>query len=288
MRLLSVSFQHTVRNPQLLAFGVLIAMLDGQCIRLGAAVSFDEQRRDDLFRTLGNLQGDSVIAAASLLVVAISSYWLLATLAGNWALGALIAGVDSAHGAERVDLRTAVRVGIERFWSLSMLGLLNSLPIVLLLGIDAAFGLAALFTRSVVLETVLLVWLPMALLLGVLVSIVGAIAQVDAVLSDRGPVQGIMHALQLLRRSPWRLGGSWLLINAVGSIFVVVTAGLVGFLVVPWCIAGGPAECIAACVVLALVSLVAGFGVVLHRALWVAVYRDLCVDAPSTPSDLPS
>jgi hypothetical protein len=170
-----------------------------------------------------------IIGAAVILI----GWALIAALVGQLAHGAMIRMADVADQGYAASLGDALRVGASRLLPLFLLAILAALPILLLLGVIIAV-VAAVVAQVVAAGTagpesvlpaiggVLLCVLPLALIaivLGILLSLLVRIAQRVCVIEGRGPLQSLGRAWRLLWRNLGLTLLNWLALAILGALF---------------------------------------------------------------------
>lgn len=269
-----------VAHPSLWLYGMLISLLGAQWLRLGGTVSLTEEQWDMLRVLLQDLEGNTLLTFASLMIVGFSFYWLVAIFGGNWALAALLDGLGREETAGPISSSSTAAAGARHFWSVLVIGLFTAEAILVLLLIEVTFGLLALFTRQSPYVVLLFAWLPVLVLLSLVALIIGAVAQVHVVLAQTGPVEAIRYAWRLLRQNPFQLLGVWCLADlAIGLTIGLISALPISLVAIPALLyyflqsAASPLVLLWPFLLLCWAVFVGGMGEVFRRALWVAAYR---------------
>ena len=280
-RAFSQAFDITVRRRFLWVYGILLVIFGGQC-----SLSFwNSGGGADGGQELDNLLQNNEefwLGVLVIVLVLVLLFWLLSIVIGNWALGSLIGGIGQSAETGGGSLSAAAQAGAGAWLRLVGIGFLTAIAALPLVAPLVILGSIVFLTGAEGLVVVLVLWLPIALIGIVAVSLVATLAQIYAVRTDLGVFGSLGAGWRLFTGNAGDILVVWLANDlavgcATGCVTMTVIAlsvipAVLGFLINP---ALGLVLLAPALLFLLVIFVITGIVKVFQKAIWVLAYRDL-------------
>ena len=273
----------TLRHRVLWLYGCLLVLLGAECSRPNVlAFNLSDQQRFELLERVQSVDAGLLVAGVVLAVFTFVLLWATSVVAGNWAVGALLGGISRVVSEGTTSFVPAAGLGWRYFGQMLVIGFLSGLAGLMLWAPLVAALAVAILSQEPVFFLALFFWLPVVLVVSLLMALMVALAQVQVVLADAGPLGAIFSAWGFLGRHWWDLYRIWLVNDvAIGcgagcllSSLVALTAipALLSFFVNP---ALGAALLLPALLALLVATIVQGAVRVFQKAVWLLAYQGL-------------
>lgn len=263
-------------------YGFLLVILGGECLRFGGETNLGGDQLQDAVNALRRADPNTLRTIALVAAALIGGFWLLSVLAGNWALGALLGGLDQALTEGGTSLRASAAAGRRRFWPLVAVGFLTGGVAALIAVPSVATAVYGALAQQPGFFALACLWLPFAVLVWLAVGLLATLAQLHIVLSGAGPLEALTYAWRFLATH----AGDLLLVWAANDVGVGCAAGcLTAFLIL---ISSIPAwigfainpvlgfVLLLPALVLSLIVLIArGVVAVFQKAVWLLAFENL-------------
>jgi len=247
-KIITESFQIFWRHKALWIMGIVAAMCGqgdaGGGFKFNFQQNFRSGNKPPDFNVPPFVQDmvDNPIPYIIALVLGLLGWWLLATIVGWTAQGALIGMVDEIDRTGATSLGQGWQVGSERFLSLFAIAILLALPGLILL-IPFLIWLVAFFAQIGVMTNknsnqifnslaptlfsgiaCLLPLLCLSILLGFALSLLKIISMRSCVLEHLGAIDSLKRGWQVMRQKLGYTVLTWFLLFVIGSFFGFIIA----------------------------------------------------------------